>query len=69
MDELRELLDKVGDRYTAFVHGVCASLSHEDPECMQDMIAFIKANPNATSSDIIEYLCELEGIEIPEIAN
>lgn len=66
-DELKNLLRNVSDTYGDFVHGVCASLSHEDPECTQDMIEFIKANPNATSSDIIEHLCELEGIEIPEM--
>lgn len=67
MDELKSLLKNVLGTYGCFVHGVCASLSHEDPECTQDMIDFIKSNPEATSSDVIEYLCELEGIEIPEI--
>ncbi len=57
MKELRELLDNVSDSYYDFIVGICAAVkSREDGA--QLMIDYIKAHPEATSSDIIEVLEE-----------
>lgn len=59
MDELKELLENVSGSYKDFVDGVLLSLENLDEE-RQMMIDYIKDNPDKTSSDIIEFLDELE---------
>nr|DAX60722.1 MAG TPA: hypothetical protein [Caudoviricetes sp.] len=58
MDELRELLRNVSDTYDDFVDGVCCIVK-KHKECLDDVIQFIKGDPNRESSDILEYLDEL----------
>lgn len=58
MEELRELLLNVEDTYDDFVGGVCSSVKgHEDG--IAEMARFIKSNPEALSSDIIEHLDDI----------
>ena len=57
MDELKELLEHVSDTYEDFVGGVVCAIKHGG--CMQEVKEYIVRNPEATSSDILEYLDEL----------
>lgn len=61
MEELKRMLEGVCDTYTDFVTGVLVSTKGNE-EKQKKMIEFIKTHPNATSSEIIEYLDLLEGI-------
>lgn len=58
MDELKTLLEAVSDTYDDFVGGVLCAVKHNKEE-LQNVIDFIKNNPEKDSSDIIEYLDEL----------
>ncbi len=51
MDELERLLRSVPDCYEDFVIGVLAEARHYSDK-KDDLAAYIKDNPNATSSDI-----------------
>ncbi len=54
MDELKELLIKVSDCYSDFVTGVMAE-ARDCPEKLDELKAFIKEHPEATTSDIGEW--------------
>ena len=57
VEELRSLLESVDDSYDDFVEG--GIMEAESDEGYADrVIGFIKANPNATSSDIIRFETE-----------
>ncbi len=63
MEELKQLLLKVSDSYTDFVIGVMADV-RDNPDRLNDIIQFIKGNPEATSSDIIRWtMVEIDGID------
>lgn len=51
MDELKELLTKVSDSYSDFVAGVMGE-ARDCPEKLDELKAFIKEHPEATTSDI-----------------
>ena len=55
MEELKELLEGVSDTYEDFVDGMCLTL-RDNPEYLEDIIQYIKDNPDKDSSDITEYL-------------
>ena len=60
--ELWEMLEAVSDTYEDFVIGTlrgCRTVVNG----VEKMITKIKANPEANSSTIIEYLAELRGIK------
>lgn len=63
MEELKQLLLKVSDSYTDFVIGVKADV-RDNPDRLNDIIQFIKDNPEATTSDIIGWtMVEIDGID------
>lgn len=66
MEELRSLLMSVPDSYADFIDGVFTSLTKNDPEDIPIMIDYLKSNHDVSSSDVIEYLCELQGVDIPD---
>lgn len=55
MEELRKLLENVSDTYEDFVDGMCLTL-RDNPEYLEDVIQYIKDNPDKDSSDITRYL-------------
>lgn len=55
--ELRECLERVSDSYDDFVDGGLMTAKNHDGYA-EKLIAFIKSNPNATTSDIIKYETE-----------
>lgn len=54
MEELKQLLLQVSDCYSDFVYGVMAE-ARDYPERLDELIQFIKDNPEATTSDIGEW--------------
>lgn len=63
MDELKQLLLQVPDCYSDFVYGVMAE-ARDYPEHLDELIKFIKDNPEATTSDIGEWtMINLEHID------
>lgn len=63
MEELRQLLLQVSDSYSDFVLGVMLD-ARENPDRLDDIIKFIKDNPEATTSDIIGWtMVEIDGID------
>lgn len=63
MEELKQLLLEVSDSYFDFVIGVMAE-ARDCPEHLNDLIQFIKDNPQATSSDIGRWtMINLEGLD------
>lgn len=54
--ELRDLCEKVSDKYDDFVDGMCCTLRHHGSENAKKVIAYIKENPDSKTDDIIEYL-------------
>jgi hypothetical protein len=58
MEELVKLLENVSDTYDDFVCGVRCSLKRHS-EYLDDVIQYIKDNPDKDSSDITEYLEKL----------
>ena len=63
MEELRQLLLQVSDSYSDFVHGVMLD-ARDNPDRLDDIIQFIKDNPEATTSDIIGWtMVEIDGID------
>lgn len=63
MDELKQLLLQVSDSYSDFVHGVMLD-ARDYPDRLDDIIQFIKDNPDATSSDIgLWTMTEIDGID------
>lgn len=64
MEELKQLLLRVSDCYSDFVCGVMAE-ARDYPEHLDDLIKFIKENPQATTSDIGMWtMTNLEGIDL-----
>lgn len=59
MNELKELLISVSDSYFDFVLGVLNYAKHSKGGC-KVMIDFIRNNPDALTSDIIEYMLSRE---------
>ena len=60
--KLEALAKQVKDSYDDFVIGLRADLSDE-PDNLDKMIKYMENNPNANTSEIIEYLNDLEGID------
>lgn len=57
--ELQKLTEKVTDTYDDFVFGINCTMKKQDEDDIQNVIDFIKDDPERTTSDIIEYLDEL----------
>ena len=55
--ELIELLNNVSDSYPDFVHG--AALAAKQTNTRDELVEFIRDNPEADTSDIIEYQISL----------
>lgn len=51
---LKQMLERVSDSYSDFVHGVMLIAKRENIE--QELIEFISQNPTADSSEISEYM-------------
>lgn len=57
LKDLRECLESVSDSYDDFVEGgIMAANNHT--EYAEKLIAYIKENPDSTTSDIIKYETE-----------
>lgn len=56
-EKLRQVLENVSDSYPDFVDGGLMESRHY-PDYADKIIAFIEANPDATTSDIILYETE-----------
>lgn len=64
MNELEKLLNEVSDSYFDFVMGMMSE-AKEHPDRLKDIIAFIKDNPEAKTSDILGWaLSTLDGIDL-----
>lgn len=64
MEELRQLLLKVSDSYSDFVRGVMLD-ARNNPDRVSDIIQHIENNPEATTSDILEWIWrEIDGIDL-----
>lgn len=57
MDELKGLLQKVSDSYDDFVNGVLSVAKQSG--IVDEMIDYIKTNPEADSSGITQYMFSL----------
>lgn len=60
--ELQELTEKVTDTYDDFIYGMQSIMKRRDEEDIQSVIDYIKADPERTTSDIIEYSFDKIGI-------
>lgn len=64
MEELEILLKDISDSYSDFVVGVMAE-ARSSPEKLDELISFIKNNPEATTSDIGEWTAvNIQGIDL-----
>ena len=64
MEGLEILLKGVSDSYSDFVVGVMAE-ARNSPEKLDELIAFIKNNPEVTTSDIGEWTAvNIQGIDL-----
>ena len=63
MEELRQLLLKVSDSYSDFVRGVMLD-ARNNPDKIDELVKYIKDNPEAASSDIVKWTMEeIDGID------
>lgn len=63
MEELRQLLLKVSDSYSDFVRGVMLD-ARNNPDKIDELVKYIKDNPEADSSDIVKWTMEeIDGID------
>ena len=63
MEELKVLLENVSDSYYDFVQGILLS-AKEHYDRIDEIIAYIKDNPKANTSDIIGWLLlTMDGID------
>ena len=53
-ERLRELLMKMPDSYEDAVHGTMAAARKD--KCAKELIDFLENNPQATTSDLLEYI-------------
>ena len=60
---LKQLLKKVPDAYPDFVNGMIAFLEDEE-EITERIIKYINNNPNATTSEILEYHTSIDPTEL-----
>lgn len=58
MGDFKTILENVPRSYADFV-GYMIFSTKDDDELRDDIIGFIKDNPDATSSDVIKYLREI----------
>ena len=63
MDELRKLLNKVPDSYFDFVEGLLDE-AKKSKERERGLICYVKAHPQAKSSEVIQFL--VEGMSLNE---
>lgn len=67
MEELKELLENVSDTYYDFVRGMLAD-AEENIDRLDEIIAYIKDNPEATTSDILGWTLEtLYGFDLDNV--
>ena len=57
MDELMLLLNNIDDAYFDFVSAI-AHYAEKKPSRLKKVLAFLKSNPDAKSSDIIKFVSE-----------
>ena len=57
MDELLNRLNNVSDTYAGFVMGVI-TYAKKKPERLSKVLQFMEDNPEAKSSDIVEFIVE-----------
>lgn len=57
MEELAFLLNNISDSYVDFVTAII-HYAGKDTNNLEDIIAFIKNNPNVTSSDVVKYVSD-----------
>lgn len=54
MSELKDLLEKTSDSYEDYVIGILCQSRHND-KIEKEIINFLKGNPDATSSQVLEF--------------
>lgn len=59
MDELKKALQSVPDAYDDFVGGMMDFLK-DDEERAEEVIEYIKNNPDAQTDDVIDFYDELD---------
>lgn len=64
MEDFKTILKNVSDSYADFVGYMLFTVQGDD-ELRDDIVSFIKNNPDATSSDILKYLNEI--VEYEEV--
>lgn len=57
MDELKTLLDNIRDSYTDFVDAIL-HYAKKKPSRLEAVVSFLKNNPGADSSDVIQFVSE-----------
>ncbi len=65
VETLKEKLNNVIDTYPEFVKGVihnCEYYKDKNPKIAQQVLEYIQNNPNADTSDIIEYTSDCKGL-------
>lgn len=65
---LKKLLKNVPDTYHDFEMDVITSCEADD-EIAEQIVEYMKRNPKATTSDILEYLTNIEDLPELEIAD
>ena len=64
MHSLREVLEKVPDAYEDFVDGMCSEF-HDDPEGQENLINWIKQNPDASTEQVLAHVFDIDLDSIP----
>ena len=57
MEELMILLNNIDDSYFDFVSGI-AHYAEKKPSRVEALLKFLKANPEAKSSDVVKFVSE-----------
>lgn len=65
LEKLSKRLIKVKGTYPEFVRGViddCEHFKDKNPNITEQVLEYVKNNPNATPSDIIDYTSDCSGL-------
>ena len=57
MEELTKMLNNIADSYYDFVLAV-TQYAKRKPERLEKVLNYLKDNPNATSSDVVEFVSD-----------
>lgn len=63
MGKLKELLERVPDKYDDFIQA-CLSEAEDNPEEGIELVKFLTENPDAKTDDVIDFMDDFEGISV-----